>query len=163
MSIFSKLLVAVDGSELTDTITEYALRLAKGADIVEFICAVDPEASFSDAAAVVYGVEGERDAALQVAQNVVDTRVSAAEEAGIRARGRVIQAAPVDAIIDAANEMDADVIVMSTHGRKGFARAVLGSVAEGVARRTNTAVLLVPSGLEETDPSRHLHQIFWGH
>ncbi len=162
MSIFSKLLVAVDGGELTDTITEYALRLAKDADIVEFVCAVDPGAFFSDAAAVVYGMEGESDAALEAAQNIVDTCVATAKEAGIRARGRVIRAAPVAAIIDAANEMNADVIVMSTHGRKGFARAVLGSVAEGVARSTNTAVLLVPSGLEETDPSRHLHQIFRG-
>jgi nucleotide-binding universal stress UspA family protein len=162
MAIFSRLLVAVDGGELTDTITDYALRLGKDADVVEFLCAVDPATFYRDAAAEVYGVEGSHDAVRQVAQDVVNARVAAAAEAGIRAQGRVIEAAPVDAITRAANEIDADVIIMATHGRKGFARAVLGSVADGVARNAKTAVLLVPTGLAEADPSRHLHQIFKG-
>lgn len=162
MAIFSRLLVAVDGGELTDTISEYALRLATGADVVEFLCAVDPATFYGDAAAAVYGVESGHEAVRKAAQDVVDARVAAAAEAGIHARGRVIEASPVEAITRAANEIDADVIVMATHGRKGFARVVLGSVSEGVARNARTAVLLVPSGLEEADPSRHLHQIFKG-
>ena len=46
-------------------------------------------------------------------------------------------------ILDAADELDADLIVMGTHGREGVARAVLGSVAERVAHHAQVPVMLV--------------------
>lgn len=46
-------------------------------------------------------------------------------------------------ILNAANEFSADVIVMGTHGRTGFRRLVLGSVAEEVLRKAPCPVLLV--------------------
>lgn len=48
-----------------------------------------------------------------------------------------------DAIIEAAQELDADLIVIGTHGRRGVSRLVLGSVAEDVMRRAPCPVLLV--------------------
>ena len=158
--MYAKILVAVDGGELTKTITEYALRFPRDAAL-DFVCAVDPNEFFSDATAAIYGTETERSAALQATQKVVDSCVAAAKDAGLIATGHVIEAAPVDAIINIADKVNADVIVMASHGRSGFARLVLGSVAEGVARRARIPVLLVPSGLAD-DPSRHLHQIFQG-
>jgi nucleotide-binding universal stress UspA family protein len=59
-----------------------------------------------------------------------------AEAAAIRAEGiavtaDVVVASRVDeAITDRARELDADIIVMGTHGRTGLARAVIGSVAD---------------------------------
>ena len=44
---------------------------------------------------------------------------------------------------DLAQETRADVIVIATHGRSGFRRAILGSVADHVVRHTNASVLLV--------------------
>jgi nucleotide-binding universal stress UspA family protein len=49
-------------------------------------------------------------------------------------------------IAGAARALDADVIVMSTHGRTGLTHALLGSVAEGVARTADTSVLTVRTG-----------------
>ena len=48
-----------------------------------------------------------------------------------------------EAIVDAARMCGVDMIVMSTHGRSGLRRVVLGSVAESVLRRTPTPTLLV--------------------
>jgi nucleotide-binding universal stress UspA family protein len=42
-----------------------------------------------------------------------------------------------------ADEIDADLIVIGTHGRKGLARALLGSVAENVVRTATRPVLTI--------------------
>jgi nucleotide-binding universal stress UspA family protein len=51
--------------------------------------------------------------------------------------------APADEILAAAKDAGAEMIVIGTHGRKGVARALLGSVAEDVARRASVPVVLV--------------------
>jgi nucleotide-binding universal stress UspA family protein len=51
------------------------------------------------------------------------------------------------AVLAAADELGADLVVMGTHGRRGVSRLVLGSVAESVARSARCPVLLVRSGL----------------
>ena len=48
-----------------------------------------------------------------------------------------------DVIVLAAEELAADLIVMGTHGRRGFRRALLGSVAEGVVRAAPCPVLTI--------------------
>jgi nucleotide-binding universal stress UspA family protein len=48
-------------------------------------------------------------------------------------------------ILRVATEMHADVVVMGTHGRRGFQRLVLGSVAERFVRMACCPVLLVPA------------------
>jgi nucleotide-binding universal stress UspA family protein len=53
------------------------------------------------------------------------------------------QGGPVDEILAAAHEWEADLIVMGTHQRGAVARALLGSVSQGVLRRSNRPVLLV--------------------
>jgi nucleotide-binding universal stress UspA family protein len=52
-----------------------------------------------------------------------------------------------DAILDLATAHRADLIVMSTHGRSGLGRWVLGSVADRVLRGATLAVLLVRAGV----------------
>ena len=49
-----------------------------------------------------------------------------------------------DLILEAARDCDADMIVMTTHGRRGLARLFLGSVAERTAHLSHVPVLLLP-------------------
>lgn len=49
---------------------------------------------------------------------------------------------PLDEIIKEADDFDADLIAVTTAGRSGLGRAVLGSVAERVFRKAGTPVLL---------------------
>jgi nucleotide-binding universal stress UspA family protein len=56
----------------------------------------------------------------------------------------VIPGDPSEQIVRVATELRAQIIVMGTHGRTGFKRAVIGSVAELVVRRATCPVLVVP-------------------
>jgi nucleotide-binding universal stress UspA family protein len=60
--------------------------------------------------------------------------------------------APAPAIVEAARVAKADMIVMSTHGRSGIGRLVLGSVAESALRGTHTPILLVRPGSAPLQP-----------
>ena len=54
---------------------------------------------------------------------------------------------PVEAIVEAARYREADLIVMSSHGRSGVARLIMGSVAERVLRSTRVPILVIrPDG-----------------
>jgi nucleotide-binding universal stress UspA family protein len=56
---------------------------------------------------------------------------------------RFSQSAPADGILQAADEIGADLIVMGTHGRTGLLRALTGSVAETVMPRADCPVMIV--------------------
>jgi nucleotide-binding universal stress UspA family protein len=67
-------------------------------------------------------------------------------EQGIDARPTVVaDAPPAGAILKAIRRLDPDLVVMSSHGRSGVARAVRGSVAEEVMRASPKPVLVVPA------------------
>jgi nucleotide-binding universal stress UspA family protein len=69
-----------------------------------------------------------------------------AEAAGITTQISVIEARfAAEAIIAAAERLDVDLIAVASHGRSGIKRALLGSVAEEVARRSTRPVLIVRS------------------
>lgn len=51
--------------------------------------------------------------------------------------------AAAEAIVEAAKEWNADIIIMGTHGYSGLSHLLLGSVAEGVVRHAPVPVLLV--------------------
>ncbi|MDP2625844.1 MAG: universal stress protein [Candidatus Rokubacteria bacterium] len=70
---------------------------------------------------------------------------------------------PATAIIEAARLQKGDLIVMTSHGRSGLGRLILGSVAESVLRGTTTPILLLrapeapleaPKGAGQARPSR---------
>ena len=93
--------------------------------------------------------------ALESARGYVDGLVRRLREAGMAAEGRAVMGhaadAPVDrprgsvpeTIVDTANDVTADLIVMSTHALTGPKRARLGSVADAVVRTAHRPVLLV--------------------
>jgi nucleotide-binding universal stress UspA family protein len=81
---------------------------------------------------------------LASAQGYVSGLVTRLQRNGVDAEGRVEQGQDVlMTISETANQVDPDLIVMSTHALTGAARAVLGSVADGVVRTAGHPVLLV--------------------
>lgn len=60
---------------------------------------------------------------------------------------------PAEQVAQLASDLEADMIVIGTHGRRGVRRLLLGSVAEGVVRHASCPVLVVrPKGLPEAHP-----------
>ncbi len=70
-------------------------------------------------------------------------RIGAALAGGDRVHLEVRQGDPAAILIAVAQETGADLIALSTHGRTGLARIVLGSVAEQVLHRTTRPLLLI--------------------
>lgn len=62
---------------------------------------------------------------------------------------RLIMGAPAPSIVEAAKDVDADMIVMGTHGRSGLMRMLMGSVAEYVLRHAPCPVLAIKPQVAE--------------
>ena len=54
-----------------------------------------------------------------------------------------------DVILTTAKELNVDVIVMGTHGRRGLDKMLMGSVAEKVLRHSDVPLFIIPTKEEE--------------
>jgi len=90
------------------------------------------------------------------ARAVAEEGATLARSAGLDAEAAVEQGDPVwQRIVDFADEHDARIVVMGSHGRTGVSRLLLGSVASAAASHTNRTVLIAhvrsqPSGERDT-------------
>jgi nucleotide-binding universal stress UspA family protein len=123
---FERIVVGIDESEPSDAAIAAVLALP---------AADRKQLSF-------YSVADTSDAREQ-AQRVVDKALAAANACGAIVTARVIGGNPVDALLGAARERDADVIVLGSHGRRGLQRLFLGSVAENIVRSALIPVLVI--------------------
>jgi nucleotide-binding universal stress UspA family protein len=69
------------------------------------------------------------------------------ERFGVKADTRVVEGDAASMILRTAEQIEADLVVVATHGRTGLARMALGSVAEKVARGARSSVLIARSDL----------------
>ena len=74
-------------------------------------------------------------------------------QANLHAERRVERGDAVPVILRVAQEVQADLIVLGTHGWTGLGRLLMGSVAEQVVRRTTCPVLTVKTPVPETVPA----------
>ena len=73
----------------------------------------------------------------------MDKLLKTARAAGVKATSAIVEGSPFDRIVRAARARRADLIVMGTHGRTGFSRLLLGSVASRVISASPCPVLTV--------------------
>ena len=77
------------------------------------------------------------------AKKQLDAQLAKAKRAGARVRGLLLDGLPHERIVQAARRTRADLLVMGTHGRTGFAKLFLGSVASRVLATAPCPVLTV--------------------
>jgi len=135
------ILVPLDGSRLGELAITPAVDLArdKGARLILLRAA--------EAHTLVADPTEAQVAAVREAEDylaAVRTRVATADIPEVETS--VWYGPPAEAIVEAARYRGADLIVMSSHGRSGLGRLVLGSVAEMVLRATPTPILLIRAG-----------------
>lgn len=145
-----KILLPIDGSEASRKAARYAIRLAKteGAEIICIHAIITPPYlgyKGSGALAREFDEEAKRSAEKWFA----DIKGMAAEHG----KGGVVVAVKTDilmdaatisdAIVDYADRIGADMIVIGTRGRGAAKRLLLGSVAQGVAVHAHCPVLIV--------------------
>jgi nucleotide-binding universal stress UspA family protein len=144
--MYHRILVPLDGSPTSQCGLQEAIKLASGQDATLFLLhVVDDFGMLVEMTSVrsydemvkglrAYGLE-----ALGKARH-------AAEEARVRSEcllREVTNQRVAEVIVDQAKQHACDLIVMGTHGRRGFNRIAMGSEAEQVARTSPVPVLLV--------------------
>lgn len=142
-----KILLAIDGSKFSEaavlTVTE---RIRSEDAEVRVLTVVDLMNYFTTeeaAKAYVPQIEEIRQDRLKKAKELIDRATRLLQAAGFKVSGGVSEGDPKARILGAAEEWGADLIVLGSHGRKGFDRALLGSVSEVVARHAPCSVEIV--------------------
>ncbi len=125
MWLIRKILVPVDFSDGSELALDRALDVA--AQVGASVIAMHATGTQSDASAA------------PALQSVVDAR----RKRGVEIRTELREGAAAVAVVHAADDLGADLIVVGSNGRTGLARSVLGSVAEEIARSATMPVLIV--------------------
>jgi nucleotide-binding universal stress UspA family protein len=133
-----RILVPLDGSRVAEVALPEAVEFARGGATLVLLRAAEP-VRLPAADPTDRQVEVVREAERYLAAVATWARKAGATEV----ETSVWYAPPAEAIIEATRVRDVDLIVMATHGRSGFGRLVLGSVAETVVRGTTTPILLL--------------------
>jgi nucleotide-binding universal stress UspA family protein len=140
------LLVPIDFSEVSAAVLEHAASMAgaHGAKITLIhVSAPDPEFVGMRA-----GPDAVRDVrAKELRHEHRDLQQSADElrERGLDAKALMIQGPTVETILEEAEKLGCDTIVIGSHGHGAIHRVMLGSISEGVVRGAKCPVLIVPS------------------
>jgi universal stress protein A len=149
-----RILVPTDFSETADTALKYAKDLATkiGASLHLVHVYKDPYAIAACAPEVPTTVPAEvRERALEEVRERLLERLDAAEEQQFRGTHGVVRGLTAPQIVDYAANQDIDLIVIGTHGRRGVAHLLLGSVAEHVIRTAGCPVLTVRAEHRDVD------------
>jgi nucleotide-binding universal stress UspA family protein len=144
--ILDRILVALDGSKESEAVAPHVEELASRLKAeLALVQVVAPDYHIYGAGGPEYGVYADQqmDAIKAYARGYLEETGSRLRQAGIAVRCIVGTGTAADEIIRIADEISADLVAMSTHGRSGVGRWALGSVAERVVRSGNTPVLLV--------------------
>jgi nucleotide-binding universal stress UspA family protein len=148
-----KILVPLDGSELSQSVLPFAETLAKalGASVVLFHAALPPMLAYPGAEMISVD-QRVWDTIKEEATKFVTDAAADLTAKGIHAVGITYMGQAVDRILAAAGDQSTGLIVMSTHGRSGAGRFVMGSVADAVVRRAPVPVLVVRPRENKTEP-----------
>jgi len=135
------IIVATDFSDQAATALDQAIAIARrtGAEIY-LVNALE---------------EGMRDHYQEV-QILLSEQQSLCTRADVRASKRIVIGYPDTGLVGFAEEVDADLIVLGTHGRTGFQRFLMGSVAERVVRMSGTNVMVARPRSHGLDGYNHI-------
>lgn len=139
----SRILVPVDGSAMSESVIPAAEGLARtvGAEIVLLRVVTPPMVLYPGE--VVPSAPPVLDDLEAAARSYLVKLAAAVRHDGLRVQLEVVTGEATEAIVEAADRFDAGLIAMSSHGRTGLARALIGSTAEGVVRQSTKPVLVV--------------------
>lgn len=146
--MFNKILVAVDGSQTSELALQEAIKLGKEFNaqlrivhVVDEITLNLPENTGGDFLAVSESFR-------KAGQQILDKAEKTLHEAGLSPEVKLLKIETLghrvaEEIAKEAADWPAELIIIGSHGRRGFSRLLLGSVAEGVSRLAHTPVMII--------------------
>ncbi|MGA7386597.1 MAG: universal stress protein [Pseudolabrys sp.] len=145
--MYKQILVPVDGSDTSNRALDEAIKLAKEQQAALRLIHVLDETTIYMMVETPYPIADYLKMIRDVGQKVLSTCATTAVEAGIQVDTKLVVIERLtqricDAVNEEAKRWPADLIVIGTHGRRGFNHLLLGSVAEGVIRLATNPVLI---------------------
>jgi nucleotide-binding universal stress UspA family protein len=148
--MLKRVMVTLDGSRLAEEALSYAQHITAEKGEVVLLSVVDipefPAYSFYPAPVTVREPENSeavkklkgqtRDYLQQIADSL--------RKIGFQVRMEIRVGEPATTIVETADELEVDAIIMSTHGRSGFSRWLFGSVTQKVLNAMPCPVLVIP-------------------
>lgn len=148
--MYKKILAPLDGSELSECTLEHLKAIATGCQIPEVVLlrVVEPLPHVYGDGGLPSGWHDEaQKKAEEFARDYLAKVAVSLKKEGISAETALVSGRAADAILDYAREHQVDLIIMSTHGRSGVTRWVMGGVADRVVRHSLVPVLTIsPAG-----------------
>ena len=144
--MYKRILVPIDGSDTARSGLKEAIALATGQKTTLCLLHVTNDFPIMSEMPVAFDFEKYRAESQRYGRDLLEDGKTLAVSLGLEVEtllhdlkgGRV-----ADAIVEEAKSAGCDLIVIGTHGRRGFKRALLGSDAESVLRESPVPVLLV--------------------
>ena len=143
--MFKHILVPVGGSETSTKAVVKAVGLAKAfGSVVTVLYVIDPYPFTGVGADFAYGQAQYLSAATAEANQALDEAKKVFEDAGVQVNTLLGEGHAVhEGIGRVLSSVDADLIVMGSHGRRGLEKLVLGSVTQRVLGVAHVPVLVV--------------------
>lgn len=142
---YQKILVAIDDSEISANVIQQAAQLAKALNSqITLVQVMTLDPYLADA----YLRMGQSNELIERVRSYVQENLTKAqkqfEELGQKVATQVVEGFSVhEEIIKAAQNLEVDLIIMGSHGRTGFKKFILGSVAQKVLGESHIPVLIV--------------------
>jgi nucleotide-binding universal stress UspA family protein len=144
MGGYNTVVVGTDGSESSLRAVERAGQLASGPDAKVIVTTAYLSTPEDTRAADTLKDEGYKMVGNAPIYDILKDAADRARAAGaVNVEERAVEGAPVDALVDVANEVGADLLVVGNVGLNTIAGRLLGSVPANVARKSKTDVLIV--------------------
>ncbi|ODU08466.1 MAG: universal stress protein UspA [Rubrivivax sp. SCN 71-131] len=143
--MYKHILVPTDGSEITAKAVQTAIAMGKLCGASLAVIAVKEPFPYS-AISEMQPVPPQEffDAQERIASANVKTVLDAAAAAGVPAEGHTLEALhPWEAILEHADKLGCDLVVMASHGRRGVSALLLGSETQKVLTHGKLPVLVV--------------------
>jgi nucleotide-binding universal stress UspA family protein len=144
--VFKKVVVPLDGSAVAESALEIISRVIGESSEVVLLRVIEPPDHFLSAQISPDMLRKAEQLAASESNKYLAGVAARLQALGVNTRGEVIWGRAADGIMDYARTKQADLIIISTHGRSGLGRLAFGSVAEKVIRTASLPVLVVRPG-----------------
>ena len=149
--MLKRILVPLDGSTLAETALPYALQIVEHDGEITLLMVIDETPVVIEDSPLFLNTsdniieQQQKEDLLKHAKDYLARVVNNLTRSNLKIETMAIYGKPADEIIDIAKNSPMDAIVMSTHGRTGLSRWILGSVTQKVIGATKCPVFIVPS------------------
>ena len=144
--MYNTILVPLDGSKRAEAILPHVHKIVRsGQSKVILLTAMQHRVPLSPTRVQPEQVTGEEEQRLRSAEVYLEDIADGIRRSDIKTECRVVYGSAVEMIIKVAEEEDADLIAIASHGRSGLGRVFYGSIAAGVLQAVDRPLLLIRS------------------